>query len=1197
MTTPSNLLGLAALYICALFAIAWAVDRRGERRGGAIPPSLRATVYVLSLGVYCSSWTFYGAVGSAAASPWSHAPIYLGPILLFLLGWPLLRRLVMLGPRHRVTSIADYLGARFGKRQALSVLVTLVAVASVLPYVALQFRALTQAWNATLAAGSAAPADALDPSLVIAIVLAVFAILFGARRMDGRERHPGLMSAIAVESVVKLLAFTAIALLACAYLAKGNIAESLRVASPTALRPTADFFAQIFVSACAVLCLPRQFHALVVEAPDGPPVSAARWVFPAYLALFMVLVVPVSIAGAQLAEVVAAAPPDSPDVYVQWLPRTLDAPLLFVVAFVGGISAATGMVIVATVSLAIMLTNELALPLMIRRRAAGGAALLALGNRIRLIRQVTIILILLAAWLVATQLERVPWLSEIGFVSFLAAAQLAPGILAGLYWRRAHGVAVMVGLLAGLALWVYCLVLPTVLSAEHGLLQQGPFGLAWLRPDGLFGIESQAALSYATLWSLGVNGLFVVCLSFLLRPSPGDLRQVAVFMGGVGEAHGGSSDEFELSPIRAGQLLALLPPFIDGSRLRELWRFFEDRYQQRLLPADRLPLFALRAAESELAGVIGAASAQRVLDQLASSRQVNFSDLASLVSDAGRQQTFNRALLESTIESMPQGVAVVDAELRLVAWNSRYEELFAYPQRMLYVGLPISRLYRYNAERGVLDVGRGSIDAEVEKRLAWLRRGLTHRFERRLPDGRVIDIHGQPMPEGGIVTTYTDITEFREMVTELTEARAELENRLESGSRSLSDTNAQLRRENRLRAEAESKLREANLSKSRFMSATSHDLLQPINAARLFAASLRQRADLDEAAEATVASIDRALGRAEQLISELREIARLDSGRRQPSLATFAADALLRELYAEFAPEARRRGLRLRLRSSGLWLHSDRQLLARALQNLLANALKYSRAGTVLVGLRRRGALAEIQVIDQGPGVPLDSQAKIFEEFERLSSSSRSDALSGNGEGLGLGLSIVRRYAELLGLRLRFESVPGRGSLFSLAVPTAAPRTEAQPETSGPRMDGRLRGISVLCIDNDSQVREALAAILTAEGCRVSVEADRHGLRDTLRAFRPDVVLADYHLDDGDTGLAALQWALRGANRNVPCVIISADDSSEVREAARSAGYRILPKPINPTRLTALILALAGDAAAGALPSGSPEPAPVPQEG
>lgn len=1175
MNSPSSLLSLAIVYVCALFAVAWYVDRRSDTSSARRSPRWRGAIYALSLAVYCSSWTFYGAVGSATASPWSHAPIYLGPILVFVFAWPLLRRLMRLGTRHRVTSIADYLGARFGKRQLLSILVTAVATAAVLPYIALQFRALTQAWS-IIASQDSASVSPEGSGLTVAIILALFTILFGARRMDGRERHQGMMSAVALESLVKFLAFLCVAILALLYLRRPEVAEAVDWSTQSLARVdlSADFFARTLISAFAILCLPRQFHVMVVEAQEKTHSRFARWVFPAYLGLFMVLVVPVSLAGSHLAAALGGAVA-TPDTYVQWLPGALNKPWVSLVAFVGGISAATGMVIVATVSLAIMLTNEVAVPVMIRRQAQAGTALLALGNNLRRVRQVTIVLILVAAWIVSRQLQGIPWLSEIGFMSFLAAAQLAPGLLAGLYWRRCHGLAVTAGLVAGLLLWFYCLVLPAVLGPGTSLLREGLFGLQFLRPQALGGWEGPGPLSYAAILSLGINSALMAGLSWVLRPSTADMRQASVFMDLPSRRAGEGGDDFDLSPVRAGQLRALLPPFLDDARLQQLWRSFEARYQQRLLPADRMPLFAVREVESTLAGVIGAASASRVMTELTESRQLDFADLASLVSDAGRQQTFNRELLESTVESMLQGVSVVDEELRLVAWNTRYEQMFNYPERFLYIGMPIARLYRFNAERGVMGVNEQDIDAEVEKRLNWLRKGHPHRLERRLPDGRVIDIHGVPLGSGGFVTTYVDITDYRDMVTELEEARLELEDKVASGKSSLAETNAELRRENRLRAEAESKLREANLSKSRFMSATSHDLLQPINAARLFVAALRPRLGGQDEVAQTVAKIDQSLGRAEQLIAELREVARLDSGAQQPKLEPVAVDALLRELYAEFAPQAGSRGLELRLRSSSLWMTTDRTLLYRTMQNIVSNAIKYARKGKVLIGARRRAGMVELQVLDQGPGIAQEDQSRVFAEFERVESSSHDE------EGLGLGLAIVSRYARLLEIPLQLRSEPGRGCLFSLRVPLASQRTVIADVPTAASQAGRLRQVRVLCIDNDARVREALAAILEAEGSQVEVVAERDGLRRELTRFRPHVVVADYHLDAGDNGIAALIWAF-GAGARVPCIIVSADDGEHVRQAAKAEGFRSLPKPVNPARLTALIHALVSDADGGA---------------
>ena len=1166
MLSPTNLLSLALLYICLLFAVAWFTDQRSEaavHRG----PRWRSWIYALSITVYCSSWTFYGAVGSATATPWSHAPIYLGPILMFTLFWPVIRRLLQVGEQHRVTSIADYIGARYGKRQALASIVTLVAAAAVLPYIALQFKALAQAWS--IIGGSAVEVEAIggDTALLTAIILAVFTILFGTRRLDGRERHQGVMTAIAVESLVKLVAFCAVAALAAVYL--------LRLPDPAPVAPqslwtlplTPDFVSQTLISALAVLCPPRQFHAMVVESQGERYVGVARWLFPLYLLLFMVLVVPISRAGSA---VFAVSESMNPDTFVQLLPIALDAEWIGVAAFIGGISAATGMVIVATVALAIMITNEVVAPLVMRANAGSPSAVLKLGDSLRRVRQLTIAGIMFAAWLVARWIMDIPWLTQIGFICFLAAAQLAPPLLAGLYWRVAHGRAVLIGLVLGLLTWFYCAVLPAVLPAEQGLLAAGPFGIGWLAPGNLLGSGGNSPLAYATLWSLGLNLGSLVVFSLLLNATPADERQARLFMTGP-TSPGSAEEDFSLSLIRVSQLQSLLPPFVEEAELRRMWGEFEDRYQQRLLPGDRAPQFVVNRVEAVLAAMIGATSAHQAMEQLEQSQQLAYSDLAGMVSDASKLNTFNRELLQTTVESLLQGVSVVDGDLRLVAWNKRYEELFGYPERFLYVGCPIERVYRFNAERGILGSSGLPVDEEISKRLQWLREGNPHRLERTLPDGKVIDIRGTPMPHGGFVTTYIDITDYREVVAQLEEAKQELEQKVASGSRSLSETNAELRRENRLRASMEAQLRDANQSKSRFMSATSHDLLQPINAARLFTSVLQRK--LDTGADATVLDnvrqIDGSLKRAEQLISELREIARLDSGREQAHPGDFSAAELLSELESEFLPLARAHGLELHCVTSSLWLHTDRSLLYRMVQNLLSNAINYTASGRVLLGIRRRGEHAELQVLDTGPGIAEVDRVRIFEEFERLPRQS-GDA----GEGLGLGLAIVRRYAEMLDLELGLRSRERRGTRFSVRVPLGRPTAaEAADEE---RQGQSLAGLPVWCLDNDAQVRSGMQALLDSMGAEVTTLASGRELHALLaRGPRPVVILADYHLDDDENGVDVVLSAQASVQSEIPCIVISADNSMEVRDKVAAAGFRFLPKPVHAARLQALVAALA----------------------
>ncbi len=1167
MVSASNLLSLALLYVCALFAVAWYADRSGDR-GRPGTRWWRGTVYALSLAVYCSSWTFYGAVGSATESAWAHAPIFLGPILMFLFGWPVIRRMLAVGARHRVTSIADYIGARYGKRQALAILVTLVATAAVLPYIALQFKALAQAW--TIVGGTVAEVEAIggDTALFAAIILSIFTILFGTRRLDGRERHRGLMTAIAVESLVKLVAFAMVAWLALTYLASlpddvvGGVSRSKALGK---VDVSADFVARTLLSGLAILCLPRQFHVMVVEAQEGGDTRLARWLLPVYLLLFMLLVVPISIAGANI---FAAGSGINPDTYVQLLPIAMESHWAVVAAFIGGISAATGMVIVATVALAIMITNEIVAPLLMRINSDSPSAVLQLGDNLRRVRQLTIAGILLAAWLVTRQLMGIHWLAEIGFISFLAAAQLAPALLAGLYWRRAHGVAAIIGLLAGLALWFYCGLLPAILPGESTLLATGPLGIDWLRPMNLLGLPGQYRLAYATIWSLGVNTAALVVFSLILKPSGADRRQARIFMDD--SATQAADRDYQLSLIRVSLLQALLPPFMEPAALQKMWAEFEDSYQQRLLPGDRAPQFVVDRVESVLARIIGATSAHQAMEQLEKSQQLAYTDLAGMVTDASKQHTFNQELLQTTVENMVQGVAVVDHELLLVAWNKRYQEMFDYPERFLYVGCPIERVYRFNAERGILGNRGRSADEEIQKRLNWLKEGHPHRFERTMPNGAVIDILGNPMPHGGFVTTYSDVTDYREIVTQLEEATLELEARLASGSQTLSETNAQLRQENRLRAQVEARLRDAHQSKTRFMSATSHDLLQPINAARLFAAALKPRLAVNGESDVMgiVRQIDNSLLRAEQLIAELREVARLDSGRQKTTTGNFSAAALLQALAQEFEPAAAARGLSLRHVSSRVWLFSDKALVYRIMQNLVSNAIKYTDSGRILIGLRRRTDGAELQVIDTGPGIAAQDQVRIFEEFERLQRQSRHE-----DEGLGLGLAIVRRYADLLGHSLRVESTPGCGSLFSLLLPYGEVQSP-QPEHPG-TMAGDLKGIRLLCIDNEPLILEGMEQVLQSMGAQVATAVDFDSLLGQYETEPHwDAILADYHLDHQQTGLEAVQRLHQSKQTDIPCIIISADDGELVREEALAAGFRFLAKPVNVGRLRGLILAL-----------------------
>lgn len=1156
MITKPFLLVVALLYVALLFAVAWRAERSGRWLS-----RYRPVIYALTLAVYCSSWTFFGAVGQAVNNTWSYLPIYLGPILLFLLGGGFLRKLMLVSERQKVTSIADFVGSRYGKSRGLSALVTLLAIVGSLPYIALQLRAVTMAWDTVTDTPQSTGALQLDTALATALLMGLFAMLFGTRHLEGRERNRGVVAAIALESVVKLLAFAAVAALALWLLFSGGAG-----AAPVKLDPLlldANFLTQTLLATAAIICLPRQFHMAVVEFQDQRDLRTARWLLPLYLGLFSLLILPIAIAGQSMLAMGHGA-----DSLVLTLPMESGNGALALFAYIGGFSAATGMVIVAAVTLAVMISNELVAPLWLALSRYTRLSAAALGNHLRLIRRLSILLLLLMGWGMHKAIAGVAPLASIGLLSFAATAQLAPALIGALYWRRAHRNGVLAGLVAGYGLWFYCLVLPAVYP-QHALLAQGLFGLPWLRPQQLFGLGALDPLSHGVFWSLLFNVLLFVAVSLLSRSEAHDRRQADAF---VQLTEGDRSADLEPTAIQAGALKSLMQSFVGRARLEEIWSGFERRSQQRLLADDAAPRFVVQEAESTLAGVVGSATAHQVMAMLRANRPFQLEDIARLVDGTSQRLRFSQELLQTTVETVGQGISVVDAELRLVAWNRHYMELFGYPERLLYIGCPVANLYRHNAECGLYG-DEVDIEVEVQRRLDLLRHGSAHRFERRLPNGSIVEVRGTPMPGGGFVTTFTDISDYRAAVDALEESKRTLEERVEQRTGELLRSNQALQAENRRRAEVEAQMRELHGAKTRFLAHTSHDLLQPINAARLFIASAQQKAARGVPGEALedIGHIDSALNSAEQLIGALREISRLDAGNLTPRREHFPISELLDALGLEFQAIAASRGLQLRYPRSGAWVYSDRHLLRRILQNFLSNALRYTARGRVLVGARRRGRELEIQVWDTGPGIAPEAQQRIFDEFVRLSQSEGPA-----DKGLGLGLAIARRSADLLAHPIGLSSVPGRGAMFSIRVPLGHAQTTRSPAPAPRATGGDLSGLRVLCIDNEESILRGMQSLLAGWGCRVTAA---RSLREAMARWpgeaAPQLVILDYHLDCEETGIGALQELARHWRQPLPGILISADISEQVREAAAECGCLYLSKPVKPAALRNLVRRLA----------------------
>jgi len=1150
MSLSSGLIAAVALaYMAIMFAIAF----YGDRRSTPLPPRMRAWVYSLSLAVYCTSWTFFGAVGQAAEQLWSFLPIYLGPILLLVFAPWVLQKMVMISKQENITSIADFIAARYGKSQSLAVVVALICLVGVLPYIALQLKGIVLGVNLLIGAGADAMGTrAQDTALIVSLILALFTIVFGTRNLDATEHHRGMVLAIAFESLVKLFAFLAVG----AFVTYGLYDGFDDLFDQAMLAPRLEQYwketinwpsmvVQTGVAMMAIICLPRQFHVTVVENIEPQDLRLAKWVFPAYLALAALFVVPIALAGQMLL-------PSSvlPDSFVISLPLAQAHPALALLAFIGGASAATGMVIVASVALSTMVSNDMLLPWLLRRKNAE-RPFEVFRHWMLSVRRVSIVVILLLAYVAYRLLGSTASLATIGQIAFAAVTQLAPAMLGALYWKQANRRGVFAGLAAGTFLWFYTLILPIAAHSMGWSLSTFP-GLGWLHSNPLN--LPITPLTQGVVLSLAGNFTLFAWVSVLSRTRVSEHWQAGRF---IGQEISARPSGRSLLAVQIDDLLQLAARFVGEERARQSFIRFAYRQGKGFNPNQNADGEWIAHTERLLAGVLGASSTRAVVKAAIEGREMQLDDVVRIADEASEVLQFNRALLQGAIENITQGISVVDQSLKLVAWNRRYLELFNYPDGLISVGRPIADIIRHNAERGLC--GPGEAEVHVARRLHWMRQGRAHTSERLFPNGRVIELIGNPMPGGGFVMSFTDITAFREAEQALTEANEGLERRVTERTHELSQLNVAL-------TEAKGTAESANQSKTRFLAAVSHDLMQPLNAARLFSAALSHRdEDLSPETQQLVHHLDSSLRSAEDLISDLLDISRLENGKINPDRQPFVLNELFDTLGAEFKALAREQGLKFRLRGSRLRVDSDSKLLRRVLQNFLTNAFRYAK-GPVLLGVRRKGDQLCLEVWDRGPGIPEDKRQVIFEEFKRLDShQTRAE------KGLGLGLAIADGLCRVLGHQLQVRSWPGKGSVFSVSVPLA--RAQASAPGKVAELNGRLpTGAQVLCVDNEDSILIGMNSLLTRWGCQVYTARNREECANLLNdGMRPQLALVDYHLDDGETGTQLMAWLRTRLGEPVPGVVISADGRPEMVAQVHAAGLDYLAKPVKPAALRALL--------------------------
>ena len=512
---------------------------------------------------------------------------------------------------------------------------------------------------------------------------------------------------------------------------------------------------------------------------------------------------------------------------------------------------------------------------------------------------------------------------------------------------------------------------------------------------------------------------------------------------------------------------------------------------------------------------------------------------------------------------MPQGLAIFDRDLRLTTCNTRYRELLGLPDRLIAEGTVLYEIALFLGRRG--DFGEGDPALLAAQRVADLSAEPATVSRRLGAHGQTLEFYSSRLPGGGLVISFADVTARILAERELERVNLSLEARVEERTAALTRVNAELE-------VARAKADDANRDKTRFLAAASHDLLQPLNAARLYTATLIERASgtgLRELAQ----SIEASLTAVEDIMSALLDISRIDAGALKPAPAPFNMDDLMKKIEVEFSPPAGEKSIALKIVGTSSAVIADRMLVARIAQNLVSNAIKYTRpGGKVLVGCRRRGARVRLDIIDTGIGFNKDQHALVFAEFSRLERGARM------AQGLGLGLSIVQRLVAALSLSLELDSVEGKGSRFSLYLPrTRSLRPAAENQGTDAEAGLSLAGLRVLCVDNERAILEAVGGLLGGWGCDVRLarslkEIDRDHL---LEGWLPDLVLMDYHLDQ-TSGLDAIEWLRQNVGAHLPAALITADRSAAVRALAEDRGIAVITKPVKPAALRATINGLAG---------------------
>jgi PAS domain S-box-containing protein len=998
VSAPALLVGILLGYLVFLFLVAAVAERFGER---VMTPRLRTTTYVLAVSVYCTAWTFYGSVGLAANRGLEFLTIYLGPALVALL-WPtVLRKLVRVAKEQRITTISDLIASRYGKSGPLGTLVAALVVCGMIPYIALQLKAVSASFRMMIASDSLLAN--FDPSLIVAVTLGLFGILFGARNLDFTRRQTGLMTAVAVESLVKLVAFLVVGAFVTWSVFDGvadifgRAAEHpewtslLTLAGPPAAS-YARWAAMLLVAMVAVMLLPRQFHVLVVQNPTERDVHTAAWAFPLYLLAINVFVLPIAFGGLLVFGDGTAA-----DSFILGLPLAQGARVVAVIVFLGGFSAATAMIVVDSLALSKMIANDIVLPWVVRNREFAevywaGLAATRLG--------VVAVIVLGLMW---AQLEGDRFLLvEMGLLSFIAVAQCAPAVFLGLYWRRGSRRGAFAGISLGFALWFYTLIVPALVRDRIlplSVLTEGPFGIAALRPTALLGLDGLDPLAHGVFWSLLVNvGAYLI--GSVLSVQDADERSQAAAFVGEGEKPDAARVPAILSVPEIERLIHLYVPRDEADAV--LHEVFGGKGAGELTVPELLE--ARVRLERVLAASLGGAAARYIIEDRFTISRGEAAQLVESFQTMQRSLRTSEHLLASVVESVEDCIFTTDVEGRLVSLNRAGRRLLAVKTDAL---VPVLTCLDLLDESERKRVGPALARVTSEGR-AWRGAvvGVTRagqRFPAHLALACVFDAQQKIV---GAVGVLRDLTE-------------------------------QVATQQRLIQ------REKLASLGEMAAGVAHEIRNPLGGIKMATRLLVSRETPDERiAQEMAQSIASGIAEIEAIIADLLDYAR-DT---RLDLQDYPLARIVEDVVAGCRATAAPRGIEIRAGQVDAEIVAtvDGPRLRQVFTNVLTNALEATERQPrprVDVRLFRRGGYAVVEVRDNGAGMAPEQRDKIFLPF-----------FTTKPTGTGLGMAIVKKIMDLHAGEIEIDTLPGGGTAVRLVIPRAA--KEARHEAADPARRG-----------------------------------------------------------------------------------------------------------------------------------------------